>query len=120
MFRENLGRLLIVAAGAGCLVLLIFVVVPMLDEPVPSMTEGEIVAEVLGPGEPEGDVSEEEAADGDGVMPAPSPLVGVRNDGEEVAVIFPAASPAVEEPEVLPEEVRERKAGCRRYSAKRM
>ena len=86
MVRKNVGRLLIVAAGTGCLVVLFFVVLPMMDEPAPPTTQDEIVAQVLGSGETASDDGEIEA-----VTPVPSPLVGVRNDGEELAVIFQAA-----------------------------
>ena len=89
MFREHVGRLLIVAAGGGCLVVLFFVVLPMLNEPAPPVTRDEIVAQVLGSEERAGDESELE-----GVMPVPSPLVGIRNDGEEVPVVFPAVGNA--------------------------
>ena len=95
MFRENVGRLFIIAAGGGCLVLLIFVVLPMMNEPAPPMTQDEIVAEVLGSGDSQGADSGKEA---EGVMPVPSPLVAIRNDGREVAVIFPATESETEEP----------------------
>ena len=75
------GRLALVAAGGGCLALLVFVGLPWLTEaprppeevPAPSMSgdEPEAVAE------PEG-----------------SHVVGVRNTGEEVAVVFPAPEEA--------------------------
>ncbi len=104
MFRENAGRLLIIAAGAGCLVLLIFVVLPMMNEPAPPLTQDEIVAAVLGPENPENDVSEGEVAGADDVIPVPSPLVGFRKGGGEVAVIFPASGPDADEPPAAAEE----------------
>ncbi|MDE0205875.1 MAG: hypothetical protein OXP66_07600 [Candidatus Tectomicrobia bacterium] len=91
MVRKNVGRLLIVAAGTGCLIVLFFVVLPMLNEQVPLVTREEIVAQVPGP----------EGSQGGGeVLGAerPAPLVGIRNDGEEVAVVFPASeAPAAAE-----------------------
>ena len=92
MLRGRVGRLLIVAAGGGCLALLIFVVLPTMNVPAPPMPQDEIAAEVFGIDEQSADEGEPEA-----VMPVPSPLVGVSNDGEEVAVIFPAAEPGAEE-----------------------
>ena len=86
MFRENLGRVFIILAGAGCLVVLIFVMGPQLFEPAPSMTPGEIVEEVLGP---ERETAPAEA-ETEAVMPVPSPLVAVRDNGEELPVLFPA------------------------------
>ena len=47
MFRKHVGRLLIVAAGGGCLAVLIFVVLPMTNEPAPPVTRDAIVAEVF-------------------------------------------------------------------------
>ena len=99
MFRGYAGRLLIVAAGGGCLAALIFVALPMMDEPAPSTTRHEIAAEAPGADEWQGDEGELEA-----VTPVPSPLVGRRNDGEEVAVIFPASEPETEELAVQSEE----------------
>lgn len=92
MFRDNAGRLLIVAAGGGCLAVLFFVVLPMLNQPAPPVTRDEIVAQVLGSKETAGDESELEA-----VAAAPSPLVGIGNDGVEVPVVFPAAETPAEE-----------------------
>ena len=88
MLRENMGRVFIILAGAGCLVVLIFVMAPMLNEPAPSMTPDEMVDEVLG-SEEEGAQVEAQGEDG-GVMPVPSPLVAVRDNGEGLPVIFPA------------------------------
>ena len=98
MVRKNLGRLLIVVAGGGCLVVLFFVVAPLMDESAPPMTQDGIVQEVMGSDSPEAVGSDNRAAGADGVMPVPSPLVGVRNDGEEVRVVFPVPeSTAVEQ-----------------------
>ena len=85
MLRENLGRVFIILAGAGCLVVLIFVMAPVLDAPAPSMTPDEIVEQVLGP---EDDQTGE--AGGETVKPARPPLVAVSDDGEELPVVFPA------------------------------
>ena len=95
MFRKTAGKVAIVIAGTGCLVLLIFVVPGMMNEPRPSMTQDEIVAEVLGPVDSPGDESGLNEGDGgdEAVMPVPSPLVAVSNDGEELPVIFPEAEP---------------------------
>ena len=91
MLRKNVGRLLIVAVGGGCLAALIFVGLPMLNEPAPQGTQNETVAEIPGTDERQVDEGRLEP-----VTPVPSPLVGMRNDGEEVAVIFPAAEPGAE------------------------
>ena len=58
MFRGNVGRLLIVAAGAGCLAALIFVVLPMLNAPAPPVAPEEVVTGMPGVGETAGDESE--------------------------------------------------------------
>lgn len=109
MFRKHVGRLLIVAAGGGCLAVVIFVVLPMTNEPAPPMTRDAIVAQVLGTDERRAETGQPEERPADegepeGVMPVPSPLVGVRNDGEEVAVIFPAAEPGAEVSQAAAEE----------------
>ena len=88
MLRENMGKLAIILAGGGCLALMMFVMWPQMFEPAPSMTPGEIVEEVLGPEDEQ--PNEAEAGADEMVMPVPSPLVAVSNDGEEVPVIFPA------------------------------
>ena len=87
MLRENIGRVFVILAGGGCLALMFFVVWPQMNEPAPAMTPGEIVEEVLGP---EDEQPGEMQAEGDEVMPVPSPLVAVRDDGEGLPVIFPA------------------------------
>ena len=93
MFRKYGGKLLIVAAGGGCLALVFFVVAPALFEPASPVAQDEIVAETLGTDERPVDVRQADEGELEAVMPVPSPLVGVRNDGGEVAVIFPAAEP---------------------------
>ena len=93
MFRSRMGRLLIVAAGGGCLAVLIFVVLPMMDEPAPPATRVAVVAEVQGTDAPQGDEAEPDA-----VMRGPSPLVGVWNDGREGAVVFRPAETEAEGP----------------------
>ena len=85
--------------------LLIFVVLPMMNEPAPRMSQDEIVAEVLGSDKQEDDGSDEEVAGADGVMERPSPLVGVWNDGREGSVVFTVPESPAGEAEVLPEEV---------------
>ena len=100
--RRIIGKLLLVGAGGGCLALVLFVVLPALTQaPVPpqQMTPEDVptlplpvdaVDEIAGP---EGKVDE-------GATPASAPLVGLRPNGEEVAVVFPAAtgeSPAGED-----------------------
>ena len=112
MFRENVGRVAVILAGGGCLALMMFVVWPQLFEPAPSMTPGEIVEEVLGPeGEQPG---EAQAGVEDVVMPVPSPLVAVREDGEALPVIFPA--PEGENPEAQETgEVSESRRLCLRF-----
>ena len=100
--RRIIGRLLLVGAGGGCMALVMFVVLPALMQPpvppqqmAPENTLADVprlplpvdgVDEIAGP---EGDLDE-------GATPAPSPLVGLRDNGEEVAVVFPAA----QQPEV--------------------
>ena len=106
MFGKYGGKLLIVAAGGGCLALVFFGVVPKLFEAAPPMPQDEIVAEVLGTDAPQGDEAEPDAA-----MPVPSPRVGVRNDGEEVAVVFPAAEPGAEVSRAAVEEIAEEESG---------
>lgn len=109
MLRGRMGRLLIVTAGGGFLALLIFVVLPTMNEPAPPVARDPIVAEILGTDERRDETGQPEERPADegepeGVMPVPSPLVGVRNDGEEVAVIFPAAEPRAGELQIAAEE----------------
>ncbi len=100
-WKRIIGKLLLIGIGGGCLVLIIFVGLPWLtpqlevaEPPQPPGTE-ELVAQVLNTPQTEGpdDVVEE------GVMPAPSPLVAVRENGEEVAIVFPAADGAASQEE---------------------
>ena len=80
------GKLLLVVSGGCGLVLLVFVGLPWLTEmlgPQEPPAPEEIVAEILNV--PALDEAEE------GVTPAPSPLVAMRDNGEEIAVLFPAA-----------------------------
>ena len=93
--RRIIGKLCLVGAGGGCLALAMFVVQPWLTARVeaPGATGSEeIVEEVLSlPATDEADQGDRDDADEEGGMPAPSPLVGLRDNGEEVAVVFPAA-----------------------------
>lgn len=92
MFRRNLGRWLIVAAGGGCLVVLFFVVLPMISEPASPVKRDGIVAQVLGAGNQKAGDSDDQSDGADGVLARPSSSpVGMRNDGEEVPVVFPAS-----------------------------
>ena len=96
LFQRGIGKLFLVAAGMGALVLVIFVAQPMLTAPAPEtapLALEEIVTEVLRePPAEEGveprlteDVQPED-------LPAmPTPLMAVRREGEEVPVVFPAA-----------------------------
>ena len=93
MFRKYGGRLLIVAAGGGCLALVFFGVAPRLFEPAPPMPQEEIVTEALETGE---------RGESQAVTPVYTPLVGARNDGADVAVIFPAAEEKPREESWLP------------------
>ena len=94
-WKRIIGRLLLVAAGGGLLALVLFVLLPRLTEapapPQPPGTEA-VVADVLNPPAPgeAGQGAPGDAAQQGGIT-APSPLVAVRNNGEEVAVVFPAA-----------------------------
>ena len=114
LFQRGIGKLFLVAAGMGAVVLVIFVAVPMLTAPVPEpppMQAEEIVAEVLG--EPEageeagGEAAVEEAVDG-----APTPLVpeaGLPVEAEPPAAIYPAEEETTFEaglpPVLSPEEI---------------
>ena len=105
MFRETAGRLLIIGAGTGCLVLLIFVVLPMMNQPAPRMSQDEIVAEVLGSDKQDDEGGDQDVPGTEGVMERPSPLVGVWNDGREGSVVFTVPEPPAGRAEVPPEEV---------------
>lgn len=100
-WRRIAGKLLLVVAGGCGLVLLMFVGLPLLTqmlEPQESLAPEEIVAEVLGvPAAEEGDEAVADGGAEGGGMLAPSPVVAVRNNGEEIAVLFPA--PGGEEPQ---------------------
>ena len=91
MWRENMGRVLIILAGGGCLALTIFVAAPMVNRQGPPTTPEEVVGEVAGPDE----AARPEAHEGgfEDVMEAPSPLVAVGNGGNELPVVFRAAEP---------------------------
>ena len=94
-WKRIIGRLLVVAAGGGLLGLALFVLLPRLTEapgpPQPPGTEA-VVADVPNPPSP-GEAGQ--GAPGDaaqqGGKTAPSPVVAVRKNGEEIAVVFPAA-----------------------------
>ena len=94
-WKRIIGRLLVVAAGGGLLALALFVLLPRLTEapapPQPPGTEA-VVADVLNPPAP-GEAGQGDPGDTaqQGGITAPSPVVAVRNNGEEVAVVFPAA-----------------------------
>ena len=114
LFQRGIGKLFLVAAGMGAVVLVIFVAVPMLTAPEPPpMQAEEIVAEVLG--EPEAEEDRTEALAPEDLPAVPIPLVAMRDNGEEVSVLFPAAeapdadegaSPEAALPPVLsPEEI---------------
>ena len=132
--RQATGKLFLVLAGCGALVVLIFVVLPWMTppeeppEPPQAMAPEEIVAEILGesaatvgaetdelPADAvgEGVTTLQETAE-DAVMPVPSPLVAVRHDGEELPVVFPGREPGADEgeapddalpPPLTPEEI---------------
>ena len=116
LFQRGIGKLFMVAAGMGAVVIVVFVVMPMLLEPAPEpppMQAEEIVAEVLG--EPEAEEDRTEALAPEDLPAVPIPLVAMRDNGEEVPVLFPAAeapdadegaSPEAALPPVLsPEEI---------------
>lgn len=126
MFRKYGGRLLIVAAGGGCLALVFFVFEPTLFAPAPPMPQDEIVAEGLGADERQDEIvagtlgtnerqddvwKVGERRESQGVMPVYSPLVGVRNDGGEVAVVFPAAEPGAGTSRAASAEIAEEESG---------
>ena len=104
LFQRGIGKLFLVAAGMGAVVLVIFVVVPMLLEPAPepTMQAEEIVAEVLG--EPE---AGEEAVDGAPAPPVPEADLPV--EAGALAAIYPAEEETTFEaglpPVLSPEEI---------------
>ena len=92
LFQRGIGKLFLVAAGMGAVVIVVFVVMPMLLEPAPEpppMQAEEIMAEVLG--EPEAEEVRTEALAPEDLPAVPIPLVAMRENGEEVSVLFPAA-----------------------------
>ena len=96
--KRVLGKLLAIGAGTAVLALAIFVLLPWLTEP-QQVAPNEIVAGALNaPAADEGLSSgfEEEVSERPGgaaeVLPVPSSLVGLRDNGEKVAVVFPAAA----------------------------
>ena len=94
-WKRTVGKLLLMGAGMGGLVVLIFVLLPWLTQPpVPpqEMASEEIVTQVMDSGMAEdadsGDstgVAEESV---DSAVQGPATLVGVRNNGDEVPVVF--------------------------------
>ena len=117
--RQATGKLFLVLAGCGALVVLIFVVLPWMappevpPEPPQAMAPEEIVAEVLGEaakpagnepvdqltGPAEEDNGTPQDMSAEPVMPVPSPLMALRNDGEELPVVFPRREPEADEAE---------------------
>ena len=95
-FRRAVGRLLLVVAGMGAVVLVVYVVQPMLTAPAPEpppLAPEEIVAEVLSepPAEQGVEPSLTEDVQPEELPTMPTPLMAVRHGGEEVPVVFPAA-----------------------------
>ena len=86
-WKPIVGKLLLVGAASGGLALAVFVWLPRLTEtqaPAEPPVAEEIVADVRSVPDTDDRVEE-------GGMPVPSPLVAVRDNGEEIAVLFPAA-----------------------------
>ena len=105
-FQRGIGKLFMVAAGMGAVVLVIFVVVPMLTAPAAlpgPMLAADIVAEVLKIPAGTGDNRAEEADMAavpsplspvdEEALPGHAPLVALRESGEEVPVLFPIVEP---------------------------
>ena len=94
-WKRIVGKLLLIGAAGGLLALALFVLLPRLTEapapPQPSGTEA-VVADVMNPPAP-GEAGQGAPGDAahEGGITAPSPVVAVRNNGEKVAVVFPAA-----------------------------
>ena len=92
--RRIIGRLLLVGAGGGCLAVVMFVVLPWLMQAQQPMAPENTVADMptltLPVDAVDGIAGPEDELD-EGRTAAPSPLVGLRDNGEEVAVVFPAA-----------------------------
>ena len=113
-WKRVVGKLLLLVAGTGALVLVMFVLLPWLTAPPPPpqpMGAADIVAEVLelpaATGDDRAEVDEE-------ALPGPAPLVALRGGGEEVPVLFPVVEPGPVEgvvpegglpPVLTPEEV---------------
>ena len=102
-WKRVAGKLLLVGAGGGFVVLLMFVLQPwltQLQEPEePPTSEGVAPENTVMEGPalpmPVGAVNEIAGPEGEldeGAKTARSPLVGLRDNGEEVAVVFPAAA----------------------------
>ena len=104
-WKRVVGKLFLAGAGGGGLVLLMFVFLPWLTAQVETpgaVGSEEIVDEALSLTVV--DEADEFVAEGvarDSVMPAPSPVVAVRDNGEEVAVVFPAAAEEETQEETL-------------------
>ena len=103
LFQRGIGKLFLVAAGMGAVVIVVFVVMPMLLEPAPEpppMQAEEIMAEVLGEPEAEeeaeGEAAVEEAVD----LGPPVLAPGVDLPAEEGAT-FEAGLPPVLSPEEI-------------------
>ena len=105
-WKRVVGKLLLVVAGTGCLVLVMFVLLPWLTTPPPppqAMAPADIVAEVLELPAGMGDDRAEEADMAavpsplppvdEEALPGPAPLVALRESGEEVPVLLPAVEP---------------------------
>ena len=94
-WKRVVGRLLLVGAGGGCLVLLMFVGLPLLtelqppEEPAASKDGAVEVPNVRGAEKP-GEIVADGAVQ-DVVGRAPTSLVAVKNNGDEIAVVFPVA-----------------------------
>ena len=100
--KRVIGKLLVVGGGTGVLALAIFVLLPWLTQPAESpqqMARQEIVQEVLSTPSAEEGLSaaydEESGPLGkvdEGAAQVLSPIVGFRDNGEEVAVVFQVAA----------------------------
>ena len=107
-WKRVVGKLMLVAAGTGCLVLMMFVLLPLLTQtpaPPQDLVSEEIARQVLTPlmaaDEDVNEVASLENESEEEVTPVPSPLVGLRDNGEEVAVVFPAAADEQTQDETL-------------------
>ena len=117
-WKRIIGKLFLIGAGGGCLVLMMYVGLPWLtaqlevaEPPQPPAPEA-ILADLLNAPETEkadGDraalVGEEGAGSlsgtEDSAVPAAPPLVALRNDGERLPVVFPAAESEGSEDEAI-------------------